>query len=160
MNKINLDRYKKGTQGLIDFVCLIEQADPSVRDKILSQTAEEDSEFYYRAMKKVVFFEEIIYLEDGIIAEILGSISSKILAYALSNMKEDFKAKIIKLMGFKEIRLLKDEQEKMGDKIQPGLALGAQKQVLKIARGLEQKNKFVFELTDCPRFKSKSKRAA
>lgn len=31
--------------------------------------------------------------------------------------------------------------------------LGAQIQVLKIGRELEAKNKFIFELLDCPRFK-------
>ena len=142
-------------QGIIDFAILLEQADQQQRDKILDQAQQEDSEFVYKVMKKVVFFEELVYLDEGIVAEILSKTSSKVLAYGLHGMPDEFRKSILKLIGHRELRLFKDEEEKMGSKVNPALVLGGQKQILKTARTLEAKNVFVFELISCPRFKQK-----
>ena len=48
---------------------------------------------------------------------------------------------------------MKDEEENFPPKgPSEGLILGARRQILKIARSLEEKGKFEFELLDCPRF--------
>jgi len=154
VKKLNLNRFKRGTQGLIDFATLIEQADPSNRAKIMEQAETQDSDFLFRVMRKVVFFEELIYMDDTVLAEILGKTSPKILAHALHGVPTEFRDKMLSQIGFREKRLIKDEEEKMGT-VTPSLILGAQKQVLKMARVLESQNKFTFELTTCPRFKTK-----
>lgn len=145
-------------QGIIDFAILLEQADPAQRAKIIEQAEQQDSEFLYKVMKKVVFFEELQYLDDGILAEILSKTSAKVLAFCLQEVEPAFKDKILKMVGHRELRQFRDEEERMGGKINPALILGAQKQVLKTARTLEAQNKFVFELTACPRFNIKKRK--
>ena len=156
--KLNLSRFKKGMQGTIDFAVLIEQADPSQREKIIEQAEEQDTEFIYKVMKKVVFFEELVFLDDGILAEIISKSTAKVLAYALNASSEEFRKKLLTFVGHKELKQFQDEEDKLGKQISPALVLGGQRQILKLARTLEAQNKFVFELTSCPRFKQKRKR--
>ncbi len=158
IKKLDLNRFKRSMQGLIDFAMLIEQADPANRAKIIEQAEQQDSEFVFKVMRKVVFFEELIYLDEAIQAEIFAKTTSKVLAYALIGAPEELRNAVMKQMGHRERKLLKEEEEKMGDHPPSSLALGAQKQILKTARQLEAQMKFTFELTTCPRFKLKKKR--
>lgn len=156
--KLNLSRFKRSMQGIIDFAVLLEQADPAQRAKIIEQAENQDSEFLYKVMKKVVFFEELTYLDDGILAEILSKTSAKVLAFCLQGSEPGFRDKILKMVGHRELRQFRDEEERLGGKINPALILGAQKQVLKTGRTLEAQNKFVFELSSCPRFTIKKRK--
>ncbi|MBI4406233.1 MAG: hypothetical protein HY537_18885 [Deltaproteobacteria bacterium] len=156
--KFHLERYKKSLQGIIDFATLIEQAEPMNRSRIIEQAQEEDSEFLWSVMKKVVFFEELTYVDEGILAEVLSKTSPKILAFAIRGMPEEFQKKMLKQMGFREMRQLQEEQDKMGADVPVQLVLGARIQVLKTARALEAQGKFIFELNDCPRFKTRRRK--
>lgn len=153
--KINLTRYKRGAGGIIEFADLLEQAPPKIRANIIGQAKSEDPIFLSDAMRKVVFFEELPFLNEGILAEIMANIPPKVLAYALNNIPEDFRKALLRQLGFRENRKLKDEEEKMGSNVASGLVFGAQRQILKIARKLEAQGKFIFELDNCPRFKLK-----
>jgi flagellar motor switch protein FliG len=155
--KLNLSRFKRSTQGLIEFAILIEQADPSQRDRIISQADEQDPELLYKAMRKVVFFEELIYLEETMVAEILAKTSAKVLAYALQGTPPEFREKMLAQIGYREKKLFQDEAERL-DTVPPTLVAGAQKQIIKSARLMEAQGKFAFELADCPRFRQKKKR--
>lgn len=154
--KLNLTRFKKNVHGLIEFAVILEQAEPTNREQIIQQTEQQDPDLLLRAMKKVVFFEELIYLDETILAEILANTTGKVLAYALWEAPPDFRNALLRQMGQKELRAFKDEEERLAG-TEKGLVLGAQKQILKIARALEAKDKFVFELTTCPRFQRKRK---
>jgi len=145
-------------QGLIDFATLIEQADPPNRLRIMEQAEQQDADFLFKVMRKVVFFDEIIYLDEAVQAEIFAKTTAKVLAFALIGTAPEFREAILKQMGHRERKLFQEEEEKMGPNPPTSLALGAQKQILKTARQLESQNKFVFELTTCPRFKLKRKR--
>lgn len=147
-------------QGLIEFATLIEQADPSNREKILAQAEVQDPDLLYRAMKKVVYFEELIYLEETIVAEILSKTSPKVLAYALKDMPAEFREFMLKQIGHRDKKLFQEEEEKMGTALSQGLVMGARKQILKQARVMESQNKFTFELASCPRFSQKRKKVA
>jgi flagellar motor switch protein FliG len=153
--KLNLSRFKKNAQGIIDFAILIEQAEPANRDRIIEQASQQDEDFLRRVMKKVVFFEELIYLDETIIAEILSRTSAKVLAHALWKMPDEFRNKVLKQIGHRERRQFADEEERLTQTGNPSLSQGAQKQILKVARQLEAQDKFSFELTNCPRFKLK-----
>lgn len=153
--KLNLSRFKRSMQGMVEFATLIEQADPQNREKIIKQAESQDEEFLRKAMKRVVFFEELIYLDESILAEILSRTTPKVLAYSLWGQTEEFRTKILKQIGQREVRLFKDEEEKMGDAMTAALSLGGQRQILKVARQLESQQKFQFELSNCPRFKLK-----
>ena len=154
--KFNLDRFKRTSQGITEFAQMIEQASPSQQRRIIDQVKEQDPEFMYQVMRKVIFFEEFVYLDEGIIAEILAVISPKLLAYGLYGMPPEFRDKVLKNLGHREKRLVADEEEKFGTgKVSNSYVLGAQRQIIKQARGLEAKNVFTLEISDCPRFRPK-----
>lgn len=153
----DLKRFKKSRSGLIDFACILEQASPKIREKIISEVGKIDPAFLREALRKVVFFEELIYLDESVLAELLSHLAPKVLAYAISKSDKAFVDKITSTLSLKHRRLLQDELDSFSRKPAGSLVLGAQLQILKIARELENKNKFVFELSDCPRFKTKEK---
>lgn len=148
----DIQRFKKTRAGLIEFACILEQSPPKVREKILEEVGQLDPSFLRMALRKVVYFEELVFLDESCLAEILTQASPKILAFALTHSEESFKTKIMGTLGYRKMRQVMDEQEKMGTP-DSNEVLGAQIQVLKIGRELEAKNKFIFELLDCPRFK-------
>ncbi|MBY0372273.1 hypothetical protein K2X33_16450 [bacterium] len=150
----NLKRFKSSMQGIREFAILIEQSDPRSRAMILESAEKEDARFLAKALRKVVYFEEFQYLEEGILAEILAKASPKVLAFALIGMSAEFTEYLHKQLGFREKKMLRDEQENM-KAASEAFILGARAQVLKVARSLEAQNKFVFELNDCPRFKQR-----
>lgn len=146
-------------QGLIDFAVLLEQADPVHREKLMAMASEQDVEFLFRVMRKTVFFEELVYVDEAILAEILANVSPKILAYALVGMEEPFRKKMLETLGYRSVKLVQDEEERLGTEPSPAFAMGARREILKIARALEAQNRFIFELNDCPRFKMKKAKA-
>ena len=159
--KLDLSRFKKSSQGIKDFANLIEQAEPTQRNRIVEQAEEQDAEFVYKVMKKVIFFEELVYLDDSILAEILSKTSPKVLAYALCGAAPELRTKLLEQTGFQIARQIKDEEDRFTTEgLAAGLILGAQKQILKTGRAMENIGKFTFELTDCPRFRKKTKVAA
>lgn len=157
--RLNLSRFKKSMQGLIEFATLIEQADPSHREKIIAQAEAQDPDLLYKAMRKVVFFEELTHMEETIVAEVLSKISPKVMAYALKGMPEEFRSFMLKQVGFREKKMFQEEEERMGPTVGQALIVGAQRQILKQARQMEAQNKFNFELTSCPRFGQRKKKA-
>lgn len=150
---LQLERFKRSSEGLVEFAKLLEQATPKVREAILDKARQQDEKFVENALRKTVFFEELVYLDEGVLAEILGEAPPKVLAYALHGMPPEFRETMMKFIGHRRVREMKDEEEKLGDSPAIGLVLGARRQILKIARVQEAKDKFVFELLDCPRFK-------
>lgn len=159
-NQAYLNRFKNSDQGLIEFATLVEQAEPARRDMILQAAEKEDARFLATAMRRVVYYEELIYLDETIMAEILSKVSPKILAYSLRGMPQEFREKLSKGLGHRETKMLRDEEEQMKPDTGDALVLGARRQILKIARTLEAQQKFVFEATDCPRLNAKRKKAA
>ena len=153
----DLTRFKKTQQGLIEFACILEQAAPKTREKIIHEVGKLDPKFLSAALQKVVYFEELVFLDESALAEILSHVSPKILAFALEDSEEGFTQKILETLPFRAMKQVMDEKEKLG-KSSKSMIFGAQIQVLKIARELEAKNKIVFELLDCPRFQALKKK--
>ena len=156
-NNINLERFKKNPQGLADLVLLIEQAGPTQQKRLIGQILDVDSEFLFQALRRVIFFEELVYLDEGVLAELLVQVNAKILAYALYGLPKEFREKLLKLMAMKEQRAVADEEEKLGEGTVAGsYVLGAQRQVLKVARHLEITMGLSLDLNDCPRLRTKN----
>ncbi len=156
----NLKRFKINKQGVREFAILIEQSDPKSREAILESAEQEDARFVSQALRKVVFFEELIYVDEMILAELLAKVSAKVLAFALSGMPKEFTEVILKQIGFRELRKLQEEQTQMSPPPAESFILGARKEILKIARSLEAQNVFIFEVKSCPRFKIRKKTSA
>lgn len=151
----DLKRFKKTRSGLIDFACILEQASPKAREKIILEVGKIDPAFLREALRKVVYFEELIYLDESLLAELFSHVAPRILAYALAKSDTSFTHRLTGLLSLKQKRQWQEEVESFSKKPGASMVTGAQMQILKIARELEAKNKFIFELTDCPRFKSK-----
>jgi flagellar motor switch protein FliG len=152
----SLKRFKNNTQGLIEFATLIEQSDPKSREMILKSATAEDARWVDRAMRKVVFFDELIFLDETILAEILSKISPKVMAFALRGTPAEFRETFTKQLGHREKKMTQDEDSNIQKELSENFILGAQRQVLKTARSMEAQNKFSFELLDCPRFHKKA----
>lgn len=156
--KLNLERFKSTQAGLVEFATLIEQAEPSHAEKMLEAATEQDSEFVYHAMKKVVYFEELTYVDETILAEILSNTSAKLIAHALKDMDEEFRKHLLRHLSYRGMKEVMDEEDKMGEVTKP-FVLGARRHILKTGRDLESQNKFIFETIDCPRLTHKKKKA-
>lgn len=151
--ELKLDRFKKSQTGIVEFARLLEQSTPSVRETILKRAKEQDSQFVVSVLRKTVFFEELVFLDEGVLAEILSDTPPKVLAHAVHGMGAKFCKKLMANVGHRTQRQVKDEEENFPPKgPSEGLILGARRQILKIARSLEEKGKFEFELLDCPPF--------
>lgn len=153
VKKADLYRFKKTMQGIIDFATLLEQATPRRRTRIVSELKVVDAPFLGLVMKKVVYFEELELLDEGILAEILSQTTPNILACAIKGMPDTFKKHLLKHLSYPGMKAVLDEEDKILKTASSAFVEGARRQILKIARELEKKNRFVFELAECPRFK-------
>lgn len=153
--KQDIDRFKKTMHGLIEFAILIEQASPKMRDRIISDTEKYERVFLNKVMRRVVFFEEMIYIDTSIVSEIISRSSPRVVAYATFGMSPSEVAFFTRLMGIRENHEFKDELERMPNGVPRNFVLGAQRSLLKLARDLEAQNKFVFECLNCPRLTKK-----
>ena len=152
---LDLTRFKRTNSGLIEFACLIEQAGPRRRDLIIKRVLFEDPDFLKKAMKKVVYFEELHLVDEAVLAELLDKLSSKTLAYALKGSGKDFRKFILDHLPYPKMKAVLDEEKSMLENSSPTFIKGAQKSILKIARDMEAQGKFIFEVLDCPRFRTK-----
>lgn len=160
MKKFDLSRFKKTMAGLIEFATLLEQASAARRKKIIEELEEVDRPFIRKALRKVVYFEELEHMDEGILSEILSKVSPTLLAYALRGMPDSFSKHLLRHLSYRGMLEVKEETERIPASITETSVEGARAQVLKIARELESQNRFVFELSDCPRFKEPPKRKA
>lgn len=160
MKKLDLSRFKKTMQGLIEFATLLEQASPVRRKRIIEDVEQADRPFIRKVLRKVVYYEELQHLDEAILSEILSKVSSTVLAYSLRDMPKEFKEHLLRHLSYRGMLDVKEEEAKMVASTSTEFVEGARAQVLKIARELEKQNRFVFELNDCPRFKEAAKRKA
>ncbi len=159
VKKIDLKRFQKTMQGLIEFATLLEQASTARRQNIMDQVYKLDPLFLKNAMRKVVFFEELVYLEEGILAEILSKTTPRVLAYALKNSPEEFKKELLRHLSYTVMKQTLDEEDQIKTQVSTEFVQGAQRQILKLARQMEAQNRFVYELPDCPRFHERRRRS-
>ena len=85
--KLNLARFKKSTEGHIEFARLLEQAAPRMRESILTRARQQDDEFVETVLRRTVFFEELIFLDEATSA--LDSESERFIQVALANVMKD-----------------------------------------------------------------------
>jgi len=108
-------------------------------------------------MKRIIYFEEIIYLDEGVLTELLSKVSEKILTWALNGMPAEFREDVLKHLDYRKLKSFLDEEETLPETVSDVFVSGARKQLLKIARDLEAQGKFTLELTGCPRFEKRKK---
>ncbi len=142
-------------QGLIEFAALLEQAEQSHRERILEQAAEEEPELVRKVLKKIVLFEEIVYLDEGVLSELLAKVSPKVLAWAVHGRPAKFRDTLFACLDFRKRKAFLAEEDRLPEKLPEKLLIGARRQVLKIARRLENEGKFSLDLTGCPRLQTR-----
>jgi flagellar motor switch protein FliG len=146
----DLQRFKKSWNGMKELATFLEQTSAVRREEILTQLEYEDPEFFREIMRRVVFFEELIYLESGILMQILNGVSRRVLAQALADTPKEFRDAILGYLPFAAVREIQDEEER-GGPLAKGTILAAQRRVLKCARDIEEENGVPLEVLDCPR---------
>src|SRR5688572_8454212 len=100
----DLDRFRKSLAGTIEFATLLAQAPPKARERIITEVERLDPAFLRSALRKVVYFEEFLHLDEGIVTEILSNVSPKLLAFALYGMEPDFQKKILSHMSYPQMK--------------------------------------------------------
>lgn len=143
--KIDLSRFKRTAQGYKEFASILEQSDPKNRDRIIEDVQRDDPDFLADVMKKVIYFEDLTALDEGILSEILYKISPKLLAYALRGMPEEFRKTVLGHLNHVGLREVMYEEEILPQLADNNFILGARKQIIKIARDLESQGKFELE---------------
>lgn len=158
IKKEDLSRFKKTMQGIIEFATLLEQATPKRQKRIISELEVVDAPFLEQVLRKVVYFEELDHMDESILAEILSHVTPNLLAYALKGAPDTLKKHLLKHLSYPMMKTVLDEEERVLKTVSITFVEGARRQILKIARELEAKNRFVFELADCPRFQEHTKK--
>ena len=152
---LNLKRYKKSKDGLLDFVSMLEQASESVRNNILAQVEKGDPEFFEQVRKKMIHFEDLAYLDELVLTEVLSAIPPKVLAFSLYGLSDEIKERFLKQLGFRESKMVEEEADKIDRNKAASIRKGAQKKVLQIVRELERKGKLAIDSSDIQRPENK-----
>jgi flagellar motor switch protein FliG len=132
-----LDRYKKSSAAIMELVKLIEDSPEPKRGNLLRMIRAEDEAFADRVEKRVIDWPKFRTLDDGILAEAVGSCPAKVVAMATLGEEEAFVRVVERCLGnkFSEYR-----QEKELYKTTPpnaGQIDSARKKMISEARKLE-----------------------
>lgn len=157
--QLDIHRFKQRYGGEKQLAEILEQLLPKKREFFLQQLCKQDSCYHDLVIRKMVLFEDLIYLDEGTLAEILSTIPMKVLAYALKEVNGggSIRETVLKRLGYRELRQLQDETEKTGPNVSLWLVVGAQRQILKIARQLEKAEKIQLQIENSPRLLPKSR---
>jgi len=104
-----LDRYKKGN-GILDLVKLVEDSGEPKRSQLLQMVRAEDPDFAAKVESKVISWEKIRGLPEGIFAEIVSATAPKFVAMVLVGEDPAFIGMVEKCLGkaFNEYRQERD----------------------------------------------------
>lgn len=131
-----LDRYKKGN-GLLDLVKLIEDSAEPKRSQLMNMVKAEDPEFYARVAARVLSWDKIRSLPEGIFAEIVGATPPKFIAMVLITESDAFVMTVEKSLG-KAYNEYKQEKENFkGAPPTPSQVEAARRKMMSEARKLD-----------------------
>jgi flagellar motor switch protein FliG len=146
INTLNVRRFKRGLDGVTNFAALLEAASPETRTKIIEKMKIQEPDLLRSALAKVLAFEDIIYFDKPVLAEVLSVLPPKLLAFALNGVAENVRTELLSQISFKEKRQIKDEEERYPKGVPKGLVAGAQRRIIKTVRQLESAGKIIVEV--------------
>ena len=110
-----LARYKKSDSSFLELVKLIESSTDEKRANLMKMVREEDPAFAAKVEARVLVFDDVKKMDEGIIAEVVSRNSPKVLAFLLLSEKDDenFIKVVEKSLGklFSEVKAEKEALE-------------------------------------------------
>ncbi len=135
-------RHKKALEGERTLAEILNNCKKEVEEEIMEKIEEHDPELAESIRDKMFVFEDLINIDDRGIQMLLKEVSTEELSVALKTASEALKNKIFKNMSQRASQILKDEMETRGP-VRVSEVQKAQKNIIKIARKLEQEGKIV-----------------
>lgn len=111
-------------------------------EKILSQLKEQDAELAQKVEDLMFVFGDLIGLDDRGMQLLLREVESSTLLLAIKDASEELREKIFRNMSSRAAEILRDDLEARGP-VRLSEVQAAQKEVLRIARGLEEQGQIV-----------------
>jgi len=116
--------------------------DTSIESKLMEQVRTENEELANRIQDLMFVFDNLRDLDDRGIQTMLREISTDLLTLALKGIDEDFQQKFLKNMSSRAAEMLVEDMESKGP-VKLSEVEGAQKEILAIARSLEESGDIV-----------------
>jgi flagellar motor switch protein FliG len=85
-----LARYKKNSQTMMELVKLIEESSEPKRSNLFNMVTQEDPEFGAKIQRRLFDWEKFKALDESMVAEVISTCPSKIMALALFGEADDF----------------------------------------------------------------------
>ena len=116
--------------------------DTSIESKLMEQVRTENEELANRIQDLMFVFDNLRDVDDRGIQTMLREISTDLLTLALKGIDEDFQQKFLKNMSSRAAEMLVEDMESKGP-VKLSEVEGAQKEILAIARSLEESGDIV-----------------
>ncbi len=116
--------------------------DTSIENKMMDQVRIENEELALRIQDLMFVFDNLRDVDDRGIQTLLREISTDLLTLALKGIDEDFQQKFLKNMSSRAGEMLVEDMEAKGP-VKLSEVEAAQKEILAIARGLEESGEIV-----------------
>ncbi len=116
--------------------------DTSIENKMMDQVRIENEELAVRIQDLMFVFDNLRDVDDRGIQTLLREISTDLLTLALKGIDEDFQQKFLKNMSSRAGEMLVEDMEAKGP-VKLSEVEAAQKEILAIARGLEESGEIV-----------------
>lgn len=128
-----------GVEPIADMLNLM---DKNSEKNVMARVEEKDPELAEEIRKLMFVFEDLVYVDDKGIQELLKVADSKELVLAMKTAPEEIKAKMFKNMSNRAATLLKEDLDAMGPTKLSDVEK-AQQNIVQIAKDLESKGKAI-----------------
>jgi flagellar motor switch protein FliG len=117
-NAMELEKIRYvNTDGINALVNMLEQSSPEVEEQLLSSVAEHDIALAEEIRKVYMTFDEITYMPDMILADVLRSFDRITLVKALINSQEEVRTKILRNLPPRTKIIVTDNLQTMQEEI-------------------------------------------
>ena len=128
--------------GVVAIAEVFNRMDRSVGSAILEKMEEVDPTIAGLIKDRMFVFDDIVFLDERAIQEILKRTDNKTLTVALKGVDDDLKEKFFKNMSKRAVEMIKEEMEFMGP-VRVREVEGAQHKLVEIVRKLEEEGTVV-----------------
>jgi flagellar motor switch protein FliG len=128
--------------GVTPIADMLNLMDKTSEKNVMARVEEKDPELAEEIRKLMFVFEDLVYVDDKGIQELLKVADSKKLVMALKTSAEEVRAKIFKNMSSRAATLIKEDLETLGPTKLSDVEK-AQQEIVMIAKDLEAKGKAI-----------------
>ncbi len=128
--------------GVAPIAEMLNMMEKSAEKSVMGRVEEKDPELAEEIRKLMFVFEDLIYVDDGGIQELLKVADSQKLIISLKTAPEEVKSKLFKNMSARASNLLKEDLEAMGP-VKLSDVEKAQSEIIQVVKDLEAKGKAI-----------------